>query len=87
MVSIALGIFILAIGYVIFWSIKNDKAGSIEEQTGFINIRDPVLRNRKAAGKPGRRAMTSAQAGLPQESKDRRSVPIQNTHRRQGPPR
>lgn len=41
MVSIALGIFILGIVYVIVWSIMNDKAGAIRDQTGFLRMRVP----------------------------------------------
>lgn len=41
LVSIALGIFILCIIYVAYWSIKNDAATSIEEQTGLIRMRVP----------------------------------------------
>ena len=42
MTSIALGLFILFIVYVMVWSIKNDQMPSISEQTGFIKMRDPA---------------------------------------------
>lgn len=41
MLSIALGLFIVFIVYVMIWSIKNDGAESIDEQTGFIRMRRP----------------------------------------------
>jgi hypothetical protein len=42
MTSIALGVFVLFIVYVMVWSIKNDQMRSISEQTGFIRMRDPA---------------------------------------------
>lgn len=39
--SIALGIFILCVIYVAYWSVKNDAAKSIDEQAGFIRMRLP----------------------------------------------
>lgn len=41
MTSIALGVFIIFIIYVMVWSIRNDGARSIAEQTGFIRMRRP----------------------------------------------
>jgi len=52
LVSIALGLFILAILYVAFWSVKNDAAGTIEDQVGFIRMRLP-RRPKSQAGKRG----------------------------------
>jgi hypothetical protein len=51
MTSIALGLFILFIVYVIVWSIKNDGAKSIGHQTGIIKMRDPTV-----GGKPNGRS-------------------------------
>ncbi|MGD1876718.1 MAG: hypothetical protein ACFB13_04365 [Kiloniellaceae bacterium] len=42
MTSIALGVFIVFIIYVMIWSIRNDGARSIREQTGFIRMRVPA---------------------------------------------
>lgn len=44
LVSIALGVFILCVIYVAYWSVKNDSAKSIEEQVGFIKMRTPKAR-------------------------------------------
>lgn len=41
LVSLAFGIFILCVVYVAYWSVKNDAAGSIEEQVGFLRMRLP----------------------------------------------
>ena len=41
MSSIALLIFVSAILYVIFWSLKNDDVASIEDQKGFIAMKKP----------------------------------------------
>ena len=41
MTSIALGVFIVFIIYVMVWSIRNDDARSIRDQTGFIRMRLP----------------------------------------------
>lgn len=41
LVSIALGLFILAVIYVALWSVKNDSAKSIADQVGFIRMRRP----------------------------------------------
>lgn len=41
LVSVALGIFIACIIYVVVWSVKNDAAKSIENQDGFIRMRVP----------------------------------------------
>lgn len=48
LVSISLGIFILCVIYVAYWSVKNDALGSIEEQVGFIRMRVP----KKPASRP-----------------------------------
>jgi hypothetical protein len=42
MISIALGLFIVAIVYIAIWSIKNDGVRSIEDQSGFIRMRVPT---------------------------------------------
>ncbi len=39
--SLLFGCAILAIYYVFYWSIKNDKAESIADQTGFIRMKPP----------------------------------------------
>jgi hypothetical protein len=52
MTSVALGIFIVFIVYVMIWSIKNHGARSIADQSGIIKMRDPT----DAAGKPYRRS-------------------------------
>lgn len=49
LVSIALGIFILCVIYAAYWSVKNDAAGSIEEQVGFIKMRLPKSPRVRAA--------------------------------------
>jgi hypothetical protein len=54
MTSIALAIFILFIVYVMVWSIKNDGAASIGEQTGFIRMLDPSRKAADAAKAPQR---------------------------------
>lgn len=41
LVSIALGIFIACVIYVAIWSVQNDGARSIAEQTGPIRMRVP----------------------------------------------
>ena len=51
MTAIALAVFTLFIAYVMLWSIKNDNARSIAEQTGWIRMRDPKGTGRKAKGK------------------------------------
>ena len=84
MVSIALGIFILAILYVIFWSMKNDKARSIDEQTGFIRMREPTLKNKETAGRSNPRAAPGARLNLPKEAADTRPASGQETHRPRG---
>lgn len=55
LVSIAFGIFILAIIYVIYWGVKNDAAQSIEDQVGFIRMRVP-----KTPRKPATRRFADA---------------------------
>ena len=62
MSSFALGAFIIFILYVIIWSIRNDGAASIGEQTGYIRMRDPSRDARKPAGAQYR----SRQAAPPQ---------------------
>ena len=47
MISIALGVFIVFIMYVMIWSLKNDDVRSIREQTGFIKMRDSSKSTRK----------------------------------------
>lgn len=55
MTSIALGVFIAFIFYVMIWSIKNDGAGSISDQTGLIRMRDQTGVERKSAAQSRRR--------------------------------
>ena len=55
MTSIALGVFIIFIIYIMIWSIKNDNAASIGDQTGFIRMRDLSGATRKPNGQAGRR--------------------------------
>src|SRR3546814_968273 len=43
MSSIALGIFILAIIYVVLWSVINDDARSFRDQKGIIRMRIPPV--------------------------------------------
>ena len=50
MTSIALVVFIGFIVYVMVWSIKNDSARSISEQTGVIRMRDSSTTPRKPGG-------------------------------------
>ncbi len=61
--SIALGLFIVFIIYVMIWSIKNDHARSIGEQTGLIKMREQS----NAAARSARRQ----NRGRPQTAKDR----------------
>lgn len=42
MTSIALAACIVFIIYVMIWSLKNDGARSIDDQTGFLRMRDPA---------------------------------------------
>jgi hypothetical protein len=51
MTAIALVIFVVAILYVMIWSIKNEDARSIGDQTGFIKMRDPSNTPRGSAGR------------------------------------
>ena len=51
MTSIALVVFISFIVYVMVWSIKNDSARSISEQTGIIRMRDSSTAPRKPGGR------------------------------------
>lgn len=41
MTSIALGVFIVFIVYVMIWSMRNDNAKSIRDQTGYIRMKIP----------------------------------------------
>jgi len=52
MTSFALGAFIIFVIYVMIWSIRNDGAASIGEQTGFIRMRDPSRHARKSRPHP-----------------------------------
>lgn len=70
MTAIALAIFILAIVYVMVWSIKNDHARSIGDQTGLIKMRNPSRGDRKSAD---RNSMGRKPAG--RESGGGRQVP------------
>ena len=45
MTSIALGLFILFMIYIVIWSVKNDQARSISDQTGLIRMREPARPN------------------------------------------
>lgn len=75
MVSIALGVFILCIVYVIVWSIMNDKAGAIRNQTGLIRMRLPPGEDAVAVPSAARRSprrlraerLRDAQATAPSE--------------------
>jgi hypothetical protein len=70
MTSIALGVFITFIIYIMIWSIKNDGARSISEQTGLIRMRDPSTAPRKSGGRSEpRRTSTAAANG--RANKDR----------------
>lgn len=66
--SIALGIFILFIFYVIYWSMKNDKVRTIREQTGFIRMRDTTVGDKKKTGNQGQRAKQSRPIGSRQQA-------------------
>jgi len=55
MTSVALGVFIIFILYVMIWSIKNDKVRSILDQTGLIKMRDPSTTPRKSTRRFGLR--------------------------------
>ena len=85
MVSIALGIFIFGIGYVIFWSVRNDNVSSIEEQNGFIKMPDPASHKRKIAAKLGRGRMRRAQKGRMRMARRGRNLPAQQARWPQGP--
>lgn len=88
MTSIALAIFTVAIIYVIVWSIKNEDARAIGDQTGFIRMRNPVPATKKpgsgrfaqpaagirAAGNPGRAAPGRPLADPPRAGGARRST-------------
>ena len=40
MESIALFFAVAFIGYIVYWSIRNDNVKSISEQTGFLKMKD-----------------------------------------------
>ncbi len=63
MTSIALGIVIVFIVYVMIWSIRNDGVRRIGDQTGLIRMRDPdkAARRKDARVGPGRAAAPAAQ--------------------------
>ena len=86
MVSIAMGVFVLVILYVLFWSVRNDKVDSVEEQRGLINMRDPA-QPKKDPNKPRRRMMPRAQTGPPQKARGGQIRPGQQTRQPQGPQR
>ena len=69
MTAIALAIFILAIVYVMVWSIKNDHARSIGDQTGLIKMRNPSRAGHKT---DGRKTASGKTAG--RESADRKTA-------------
>jgi hypothetical protein len=54
MTAIALVIFVIAILYVMVWSIKNEDARSISDQTGFIKMRDSSKAPRHSSGRKPR---------------------------------
>ena len=56
MVAIALVIFTAAIIYVMIWSMKNEDARSIGDQTGLIKMRDPTSSAGKSSDPRGRAA-------------------------------
>ncbi len=86
MVSIAMGVFILVILYVIFWTMRNDKVNSIDEQRGLINMRDPA-QPKKDPDKRGRRMMPRSQTGLSQKARGGQIRPGQQSRHPQGPQR
>jgi hypothetical protein len=51
MTSIAFGVVIIFILYVMIWSIKNDGAKSISDQIGLIRMRELAKTDRKATGR------------------------------------
>ena len=58
MTAIALVIFVIGILYVMIWSMKNEDARSISDQTGFIRMRKPPATSGKVSrsghGRPNR---------------------------------
>jgi hypothetical protein len=52
MTSIALGVFIVFILYIMIWSIKNDGVRSIREQTGLIRMRESSFGATKSHREP-----------------------------------
>lgn len=64
MTSIALAACIVFIIYVMIWSLKNDGARSIDDQTGFLRMRDP------AKEKPARGRNPAPFPAAPQAAKE-----------------
>jgi hypothetical protein len=62
MTSVALGVFIIFILYVMIWSIRNDKVRSIFDQTGLIKMRGPSATPRKSARRFGLRRRQAAKS-------------------------
>jgi hypothetical protein len=75
MTSVALGIFIVFIVYVMIWSIKNDGARSIGDQSGIIKMRDPS----DTAGKPYQRSGRQQYAGQSRAYKSSRLNPTERS--------
>src|SRR3546814_6921016 len=66
MSSIALGIFILAIIYVVLWSVINDDARSFRDQKGIIRMRIPPgddAQERNASPSGARRSTPASRLG------------------------
>jgi hypothetical protein len=72
MTSIALGVFIIFILYIMFWIIKNDGARSIGDQTGFIRMHDPSGAVHKPAGQSGHRRRQVAKPRPSERTRKRR---------------
>lgn len=66
MVSIALGLFVIFIVYVMIWSIKNDDARSIGDQTGLIRMREP---SNKRPGRLGHRRQAAASSPVERDQR------------------
>lgn len=53
-------ISVIAFGYIVLWSIRNDRAGSVKEQTGLLRMSAPgelpdsesAAHDKEAIGKP-----------------------------------
>lgn len=76
--SIGLGLFILCVIYVAIWSVKNDGAPSIGDQTGFIRMRTPGKpklrgRNRSTRAAPLTATATQRQPPMPRADRFGRS--------------